>query len=39
MGDVNLDWFLGGLAALIVIAGLWMLASGVTAMNDDEKKR
>ena len=38
MGEINLDWVLGGFAALIVIAGMWMLASGVTAMNDDQKK-
>jgi hypothetical protein len=36
---VNLDWVLGGLAGAIAIGGLLMLATGVKAMNDDEKPK
>jgi|JI8StandDraft_2_1071088.scaffolds.fasta_scaffold130413_2 hypothetical protein len=36
---INLDWVLGGLAGAIAIGGLLMLATGVKAMNDDEKPK
>ncbi|XGV89159.1 MAG: hypothetical protein ACAF42_09430 [Limnothrix sp. BL-A-16] len=36
---MNLDWLLGALAGGIVLGGLWMLASGMKAMNDEQNKK
>lgn len=32
------DWVLGGLALLIALGGLWMLAGGVSSMGDRQDR-